>query len=1120
MQDPAILKAQLFGSPTVSYAGQNLQLPSRADALQLIQYLLVHSNRTINRDEIATDIWPRADKRIARDRLRRSCYRLRKHLKAVAHEHEWLNTTRLTIAWSEHVIIRTDVDEYLNALSTEVICESLTRNRAGKCNDFTRDLSATLLENHNAGWIQLARNSLRTEWITALESCLSHLTRSGSHHTAADIALILARKLPPCEHLYRRAIDSYLQANQLDTVSSVLSEVEDRLHSELGISASPELLALGDSLRSSPKSTATSSTTTGMASSERTPDGTLRYSLDQFVDLTHRVESVASRLEPGNCITLVGEGGIGKSRLAIEIGMFLEDNMDIAVWFVSLAEASDCAHVRDTALVQMNLVTDDPKASLDVIGNSDRHSLIILDNCEHVLEGAHALASEIVTTTNARVLATSRSRLGLRDEIVIEIEPLKIPIAASLPSSELAAIESVQLFMNRVKERDPNRLPSHSPTDFEAIAAVCMSLRGLPLAIEIAASHCSLMSVAEVHSLLLPNITDATNPSRTAPARHSTLRTTILWSFRLLDDASREALLLLAIFPSSVCEATLLETLPDLTAISLSDNSLRTAIRQLLHCSLLHHTPTENGALLTLNPLVREVVLSDLLDDAGHLHDIHIQVRYAIAMTRRFYDGFLEGDQAEALSFVSSQDGCLAAAMDICLRNKLAVEGVQIAVHVWRYWYVRGHCERASTWIRPWIEVLSSLNLSTEQRAQLLEVHGTLRLGVGDYVTANPLLEDAVKLYRELGASDSQIQCLDRLAHCRESLGDVSGAMQACRLSISIQRALPKSNVRTSSFLLLAHLHRESGDNLEALRLSKECIDTIGSGSGNSFSRLDALVSLGYSYYNIGMLGRAEAAWHQGLELAISLGSRTHAGILYDALGMASFRSGEFRLSLDLMRSAVAIERSIDDLTSLATTLCNLGSIHTRMGQWKAGELCLDQSHQVASQIQDRQLLGYIACARVELDFGIGVREKEHLVGYLPLMVGGSESVTLDSMLNRAQGLIAFCGGRGWKGHMLRSIEQFALCLDLYEVSQTLDLLGFMQRDTNCDECASLAIAASDSLRARIGSQRSPYFTDRLSLPSVDRDVTILQARTLNDLLDCCAALDETIQAIKLHGCD
>jgi predicted ATPase/DNA-binding CsgD family transcriptional regulator len=280
--------------------------------------------------------------------------------------------------------------------------------------------------------------------------------------------------------------------------------------------------------------------------------GNLPGQLTSFVGRQATVDLVSRRLKDDRLVTLVGPGGCGKTRLAIEVGRKVSNFRDGGAFFVDLSGLSDPGLVPGAVLHALGLRSAPGHDPIEVLVNRayDREVLVILDNCEHMLEVCARLADHLARgCPRAWVLATSRERLGVTGEVVVPVEGLQLPDRTLAPGQEwLENSESGRLFMETARRARPGF--SVDDADAASVARICERLDGIPLAIEMVAAWVRLMSVGAIAGGLSDRFRLLVDTDRARPARHKTLLASIEWSCGLLRQDELVLLRRLSVFVS------------------------------------------------------------------------------------------------------------------------------------------------------------------------------------------------------------------------------------------------------------------------------------------------------------------------------------------------------------------------------------------------------------------------------------------------------------------------------------------------------------------------------------------------------------------------------------------
>jgi len=362
-------------------------------------------------------------------------------------------------------------------------------------------------------------------------------------------------------------------------------------------------------------------------------------------------------------VTLTGPGGIGKTALAVKIGHRLRVDFPDGTWLVELASLSDPALVPSAVARAAGLKLGGERISAETVARAigDRKILLILDNCEHVIEAAASLAELLVRLCpRTTILATSRELLQINGEYICRVPPLDVPAPGKQDPDELLGHAAVGLFVSRAQSFDAD-FTGRNP-DLQAIAAICRHLDGIPLAIEFAAATAAALGVRQVADGLRDRFTLLTRGRRTAVARHRTLRATLDWSYELLPGQEQFVLRWLAVFPAGF---TLDAAAAVMRESGLDRSAVADAIASLVAKSLVTLDESEQSSRWRLLETIRAYGLEKLARHgettrAARHHAAYFRDVFALT------SGFLSRQSSEDLARHGREIDNVRAALDWC----------------------------------------------------------------------------------------------------------------------------------------------------------------------------------------------------------------------------------------------------------------------------------------------------------------------------------------------------------------------------------------------------------------------------------------------------------------------
>jgi predicted ATPase/DNA-binding winged helix-turn-helix (wHTH) protein len=459
-------------------------------------------------------------------------------------------------------------------------------------------------------------------------------------------------------------------------------------------------------------------------------------------------------------VTLTGAGGIGKTRLAIEIARQLLPRFADGVWLVELAPLSDPdlvpAAVAAAARSELTAGPVSPQRIANALGS--KHLMLVLDNCEHVVEAAAPMAEMLLRANPVvRVIATSREPLSAEGEWIYPVLPLTIPTEDSSGTEDPLQYGAVRLFVERARAVEPHFSPDQR--NLAAVAAICRHLDGIPLAIELAAARAAALGIEGVAARLNDRFRLLAGGRRTAMPRHQTLRAALDWSYELLTEPDRVVFRRLAIFPGSFA-------LEAASAVATSDEILASktidCIADLITKSLITVDPGDATIRYRLLETTRAYALEKLAE-SGEFH----------ATSRRhaeYYRNLLEAAQDEAATknwstvYGPEVDNLRAALGWAFAPGGDASVGVALAAVAEPLWLEMSLVSECQAWAEKAVANLGAAERGTRREMVLQAALGiALMFTHGMTDESHAALTTAVELAERLGARDYQLRILHGL---------------------------------------------------------------------------------------------------------------------------------------------------------------------------------------------------------------------------------------------------------------------------------------------------------------------------------------------------------------------
>jgi predicted ATPase/class 3 adenylate cyclase len=530
--------------------------------------------------------------------------------------------------------------------------------------------------------------------------------------------------------------------------------------------------------------------------------------MTSFIGREREIKEVIQALHTYRLVTLTGSGGVGKSRLSLQVGMQSLAEFPDGVWLVELAAVTDPTLILPTILSVFNLREDTHRSAHDVLTDHlrEKNLLLLLDNCEHLIDAcAQVSASLLQSCSDLHILASSREALAISGEFTYRVPSLHTPDMGNLLSlAQLAKMDSIRLFLERAVAAKPDFTLSES--NAASLVQICSRLDGIPLAIELAASRVKVLSPEQIAARLDDRFRLLTGGSRAALPRQQTLRATIDWSYSLLSDPEKMLLRRLAVFAGgwtleaaeSVCgiEQSPAYYFAAKKGITVNRFDVLDLLTRLVDKSLIFMEESAAGIryhrLETIRQYSRERFFET--DEVEAVMDRHLAYYVKFA---ELVDEKLKGrDEVEWQSRMAAEQDNLRAALDWGF-NQNPDSALRIAGAANLFWTASGYSAEGFRWTQRALEMVDKSPLSpgtsSEQRliarAKALRGLTRLYLSLGDNAKAKQAAEESVALYRQSQDRRGLAFALVVLAYPLEFLGLRDQAEAALHESYSISQS-------------------------------------------------------------------------------------------------------------------------------------------------------------------------------------------------------------------------------------------------------------------------------------------------------------------------------------------
>jgi predicted ATPase/DNA-binding SARP family transcriptional activator len=930
-------------------------------------------------------------------------------------------------------------------------------------------------------WVEGRQAELATLRVRALE-LLAEAAAAGAEFGVAAAAAEQAIALAPLrESAHQRLMAAHAGAGNRAAALRAYEACRSVLAEELGVSPSPETYDLYVRLlRDEPPAEAAAARAVGNLPPERT----------SFIGRQGDIDELRRLLGSTRLVTLTGPGGVGKSRLAVRVAESLVEDHPDGVWLVELAGLADPVLVPQQVLSVLSLPEASSSPTDAVAGHlAGRSLLLVLDNCEHLVDACAALADAVLRNSPAvRIIATSREPLGVPGETTWPVPPLPAmgPDDETGPDA-LLGNEAARLFADRARAVAPDLDLRPAAAD---VALICARLEGIPLAIELAAARTKVLSPAQIAGRLGDHLALLVGGPRLAPGRHQTLRAAIDWSFEALSPQEGSLFARLSVFAGgwsldaaeavygdTADEGDILESLA-----ALVDKSLVTVDRR---------GPRPRYRMLET---LRQYAAGRLAE-AGETPAIRTRhLAWAVTLAETGAAKLQGDDQAAWLEMLDEEHDNLRAAMDWAEEEHRVQEGLRLAAALVRFWEIRGYLRQGRDRLEGFAAEPGG---PAAIRAKALNAAAVLAQRQGDVAGARRSYQEALVVQRARGDRVGVATALHGLANLAVNDGDLVTARALFDENLGIARELGAAQMEAASLMnlgVVAHAafmrgHRDVADaGPDAHHFYREALaayEALGDGYGQALA-----------LENLGTLTRlfpgdwkgARRLHEDSLAIRRALGDRLGIADSARYIALLAMGTGEVGTARQLHEERLVIERELDNAAHVAEAVTDLGEIALLDGRLTDASTYLDEARAIYEAFDDRESL-----VRVLTDLGeLARRRGDHarsrsylerclvLADELDSRYGKAWALTQLARLARAEG--------DSRGSLARAREALAIAAE-YRLTgveaAVLDVAGAVAADQGDLATALRLSAAAEALR--ISSRRLLEVEH-----TVDHDVALL----------------------------
>jgi predicted ATPase/DNA-binding SARP family transcriptional activator len=930
---------RLLGRFGIEVGGGPVDTPWRLrKAKTLVKLVALAPGRRVHRDVLIEQLWPHGDGASGVNNLHQVMHAARRVIGA---DHLVLRDGVVVLGGDGKVSV--DVDDFAALASTALV--------SGAADDLRRALDAwggeLLPEDLYEDWAAPHRDRLSAMRNRLVAELTAHLVAEGRTDDAVALLEPTAAEWPTDEALQRSLVVALAAAGRRLEAAAAFERFRDALEADLGLAPEPETVAVYRRLF------------IGGTPGPHAGPHNLPTLSTSFVGRQRQLTELGVHLDRTRLLTLIGPGGAGKTRLAIELahrqagGGRRRDG----VWLVELAGVIDSDGVPSAVASGLGLPLpgDRPWIVAVVEQLATRDLLLVLDNCEHVLPTVVPLTTELLARCpDVVVLATSREPFGLAAELAWRVPSLELP-GGDLDDdpAQLARLESVQLFVERARAVSPSFLLDGATA--AAVAEICRRLDGIPLALELAAARVAHLSPSQLVTRLSDALTVLARHGHGRLDRQQTLAATLDWSHDLLLEDERTAFRRLAVLAGGF----------DLDAANAvcGDFDVADVLARLVDKSLVAGDTTGDAARYRMLEVVRQYADTHLRA-AGELSSCRTRHRvwYAGEAARHDPDRGVPVALEPSPWFDVEQDN-LRAAFSSAIGDDACV-ALRLAVSTWRFLLSRGQLAEGLAWLTAALDACPDIG---PERARALFAKGVLQVRRADLASVATIGDEIVEVCRAVGDDRAVAAALDQASIFTLMAHDVPKAERLSAAARVQGASAPSTHACTSHFAGVLAL--ASGDAEQARGLLRDAVaalEVVDDETPPFFTTLTVcwvVDDRGAMPLPIG---------EETMLLGRRVGAAQARGHIAVAAALAERIGGRVDAALDLLDDAGRRFAALDDAYGLAYAVSQRGHTLRWAGDLRAARVCFDDAEVIRRSLRDLRAVAMTLAGRAYVESLLG----------------------------------------------------------------------------------------------------------------------------------------------------
>ena len=710
-----------------------------------------------------------------------------------------------------------------------------------------------------------------------------------------------------------------------------------------------------------------------------TATNNLPTQLTSFIGRERERREAQGKLASTKLLTLIGPGGTGKTRLSIQIASEQLVNFKDGVWLVELAPISDPAFIASTiaSVFEVREVQNIPLINLVIDYLRGRETLVVLDNCEHLVEASAQIANQFLhECPDIKIIASSREALGVDGETVFRVPSLKDD-------------EATRLFIERATKAEPRFHVTDENASF--VAQICSRLDGIPLAIELAAARVKLFSPKQIAERLDDRFKLLTGGSRTALPRQQTLRALIDWSYTSLNESEQRALRRLSVFSGGW-------TFEGAESV-LGESEAMESLASLVNKSLVNVEELESKSRYRFLETIRQYAMEKLLEsgEAVAARDRHLDyvLRIAVQTEERMFGS----ETQEWLDQMEVEHDNLRTAFEWASSNHPAL-ALKLAYAIGGFWTVRDHISEARSWCQLVLDKTKSLSDVNAERARVYSVLGWMSVTSGEHKSGRAAAEQAISLGKQTNDLSTVARGYGILALTSIFLGDYPTAQHAAMEGESLAREHKINSELAFILSVRAQMDYLSRKDLAQAKANLEEAAKLAREEGFRWASSFLAIGMAHTAAILGDLEVARAGFKESGEIARKMGNKRIVYSSQSELAHVLREHGDLDEPLDIYRDLLPKWKDLGHRAAVAHELECIAYILSRKEEPERAASLLGTAEEI------RRVIDTPRTRAEEVEYGKEVAMLREMLGETSLEKkwGEGRAMTMEQAIQLAIG--------------------------------------------------------------------------------------------------------------------